>query len=243
MQTNVTLATQRALEEQLIDGTWKTGTRLPAERKLAEMLGVSRNSLREAIFSLKARGLLSSRRGSGVFVTDRLQSAISSPWRQLLADHPDLRLDTLEFRREHEGATAYYAALRATRGDLKKIGIIIGRLDAAYDAGNKNDEQLADADFHEAIAEASHNSMFLYLHSNMLRMLREHISLNLRSMAEDSGRTTRILREQHHRVFDAIRSKDPEAARRAMLEHIDFTKSELQKRARSKPTSAGHVKA
>ena len=51
MEKNVVLAAQRALEAKLIDGTWKMGTRLPAERKLAGDLGVSRNSLREAIFA------------------------------------------------------------------------------------------------------------------------------------------------------------------------------------------------
>ena len=73
------LDVQRALEERLADGSWSAGTRLPAERQLAEMLGVSRNSVREAILALKTRGLLASRRSSGVFVTERLQTAIASP--------------------------------------------------------------------------------------------------------------------------------------------------------------------
>lgn len=232
MNRNVSVTAQRTLEEKLIDGTWKAGTRLPAERALAETLGVSRNSLREAIFALKARGLLTSRPGSGIFVTDRLQSAITSPWRQLLADHPDLCWDMLEFRREHEGATTYYAAQRANRSDLKKIEAIIRRLDAAYASGNKTEEHDADADFHEAIAEASHNSMFLYLHSSMLRMLRQHISLNLMRMHESSGTMVEILRAQHHSIWDAIRRKEPDQARQAMLDHIDFTRTELSRRVK-----------
>ena len=129
--------TRRALEVHLVDGSWPVGTRLPAERVLAETLGVSRNSVREAIFCLKERGLLFSRHGSGVFVSDRLQTAISSPWRQLVAAHPDLRWDTLEFRRELEGATAYYAALRANASDLEKIEGIVRRLTKAYDTGKR----------------------------------------------------------------------------------------------------------
>lgn len=230
MPHNVPLSVQRTLEEKLIDGTWATGSRLPAERKLAEMLGVSRNSLREAIFALKTRGLLKSRPGSGVFVTDRLQVAFASPWQQLLFENPDLRWDTLEFRREHEGATAFYAAKRATPGDLEKIESIIRRLDAAYASGDQKAEQVADADFHEAVAEASHNSMFLYLHSGMLRMLREHISLNLVSLEDEAGRPVATLRAQHFAIWDAIRQGNPDGARQKMLEHIDFTRTELQKR-------------
>lgn len=223
---------QHALEVRLLDGSWTPGTRLPAERILAETLGVSRNSLREAIFCLKARGLLVSRRGSGIFVTDRLQAAISSPWQQLLADHPDLRWDTLEFRRELEAATAHYAALRADGNDLKKIAAIVSRLVLAYDSSDRSAERQADADFHEAIAEASHNSMFLYLHSGMVRMLREHISLNLKGMHDQTGEVMNQLREQHLAIWEAIRQRQPDSARQAMLVHIDFTRSELARRDR-----------
>jgi len=229
-QHSVAEQAQRALEVHLLDGSWPVGVRLPAERVLAETLGVSRNSLREAIFCLKARGLLVSKWGSGVFVTDRLQAAISSPWRQLVADHPDLRWDTLEFRREMEGATAHYAALRADKSDLKKIEGIIKRLTGAYETGDKNEEYTADADFHEAIAEASHNSMFLYLHAGILRMLREHISLNLMGMEDPSGKITDDLRRQHLGIWEAIRKHQPDAARQAMLAHIDFTRIELARR-------------
>ena len=229
-QLSVAEQTQRALEVRLLDGSWPAGTRLPAERVLAETMGVSRNSLREAVSCLKSRGLLVSKCGSGVFVTDRLQATIASPWRQLLADHPDLRWDTLEFRRELEGATAHYAALRADKSDLKKIGATIKRLLEAYETGEKSEEYRADADFHEAIAEASHNSMFLYLHAGILRMLREHISLNLMGMEDQTGKVTDHLRQQHVAIWDAIRKHQPEEARRAMLMHIDFTRTELARR-------------
>ncbi|HRC60629.1 MAG: FadR family transcriptional regulator [Propionivibrio sp.] len=230
VHSSVTEEIQRELETRLLNGSWTVGTRLPAERILAETLGVSRNSLRVAIFSLKARGLLVSKWGSGVFVTDRLQGIISSPWRQLVADHPDLRWDTLEFRRELEGATAHYAALRADKSDLKKIEGIIKRLNKAYDTGATREEHKADADFHEAIAEASHNSMFLYLHAGILRLLREHISLNLQALEDPSGKVTNQLRQQHLDIWHAIRRRQPDAARQAMLAHIDFTRSELASR-------------
>lgn len=230
-QRSVAEQIQRTIEAHLLDGSWPAGMRLPAERALAETLGVSRNSLREAIFCLKARGLLVSKWGNGVFVTDRLQAAITSPWRQLVADHPDLRWDTLEFRRELEGATAHYAALRADSNDLKKIEGIVKRLTKAYARGEKKEEHKADADFHEAIAEASHNSMFLYLHASILRMLREHISLNLMDMEDASGRVTEDLRRQHLGIWEAIRKHQPDVARQAMLAHIDFTRSELERRA------------
>lgn len=226
---------QHTLEVRLLDGSWPAGTRLPAERVLARTLGVSRNSLREAIHALKARGLLASKPGSGVFVTDRLQTAISSPWRQLVADHPELRWDTLEFRRELEGATAYFAALRASKSDLNKLEAIVKRLVKAYDSGERREEHQADADFHYAISEASHNKMFLYLHSSIVSIMRENITLNLIDMEDPSGHMTGQLRRQHLAVWDAVRKHQPDAARQAMVAHIDFTASELVRREKTKP--------
>lgn len=234
-QRTVTDEARRALEVHLLDGSWSPGTRLPAERVLAESLRISRNSLREAIFCLKTRGLLVSKRGCGVFVTDLLRTTISSPWQQLLADHPDLRWDTLEFRRELEGATAYYAAQRANKNDLKKIEGIIKRLMKAYESGERREEHQADADFHEAISAASHNSMFLYLNSSILRILREHISLNLIGMESHTRKIADQLRQQHLGIWDAIRKHQPAAARQAMVAHIDFTWSELARREETKP--------
>ena len=215
------------MEVHFLDGSWEVGMRLPSERELAETFCVSRSSLREAMSRLKARGMLESRPGSGVFVTDRLQASIASPWRQLMAEHPDLRWDMLEFRRELECAAARYAAMRATDTDLEKIGAVFQRLCDAYDNNDSRAEHRADADFHEAIAEASHNSMFRFLHAGIVRMVREHISLNLTRMKEVKLQ----LRQQHQAVWDAIRLKQPETAQRAMLTHIDFTWSELKRRS------------
>lgn len=228
---NVSREIQRQFETHLLDGSWPVGMRLPPERKLAEGLGVSRSALRVAICNLKARGLLVSKWGSGVYVTDRLQSAISSPWRQMVVDHPDLRWDMLEFRRELEGATAYYAALRANKSDLVKMDGIIKRLTKAYETFEKDEERKADADFHEAIAEASHNSMFLYLHAGILTMLREHISLNLKDLEDPTGKITQHLCHQHLNIWDAILTHQPDVARLQMLAHIDFTRGELKRRA------------
>lgn len=226
-QASVADQVQRAMEKHLLNGSWAPGMRLPAERVLAETFQVSRSSLREAISRLKARGLLSTRQGSGVFVTDLLQATVASPWQQLLVDHPDLRWDTLEFRRELEGATAQYAAMRADNTDLVMIGGAIDRLNAAYDSRDKQSEYRADADFHEAISVASHNSMFRHLHAGILRMLREHISLNLQDLHEISSDVTAALRQQHNAIWDAIRQSQPDIARKEMLAHIDFTWTEL----------------
>jgi GntR family transcriptional repressor for pyruvate dehydrogenase complex len=217
----------RRMETALLDGTWRAGARLPAERALAEQYGVARNTIREAIVRLAARGLLQSRPGAGVFVTEQLRTGIASPWGQLVADHPALRNDILEFRRVLEGATAYFAALRADAGDLKRIGALMRGLEEARQSDDKAGEADADAKLHEAIAQASHNTMFLHLHTSVIGMLREHITVNGTGLREQDEDASGLLLLQHRTLCDAIRLRKPEEARTAMQTHIDFVRSRV----------------
>ncbi|MCA7083624.1 FCD domain-containing protein [Cupriavidus cauae] len=218
----------RKVETALLDGTWRAGTRLPAERVLAETYGVARNTVREATQRLAARGLLQSRRGAGVFVTEQLRSGIASPWRQLVADHPALREDILEFRRVLEGATAYFAALRADTQDLRRIRALLDQLERARGRDDKQAEADADAKLHEAIALASHNTMFLHLHTSVIGMLREHITTNGTGLREQDAEASEQLLLQHRTLCAAILARRPEEARTAMQAHIDYVRSRAE---------------
>jgi len=218
-------ATMRGLETALLDGTWPAGTRLPAERALAERFAVSRNTIREAIQRLAARDLLQSRRGAGVYVTDRLRTSVASPWGELVSDHPALREDILEFRRVLEGATAYFAAMRATKEEIRTITALMRTLEQARRADDKTAEAQADAKLHEAIAKASHNAMFLHLHAGVLGVLREHITANGTGLREQEESASEMLLQQHRMLCEAICARRPEEARTAMQTHIDFVRS------------------
>ncbi|RDU97463.1 FadR/GntR family transcriptional regulator [Trinickia dinghuensis] len=214
----------RRLETALLDGTWTPGTRLPSERQLAERYGVSRNTVREALQRLVARDLLRSRRGAGVYVTDRLRSGIVSPWGQLVAEHPALREDILEFRHVLEGATAYFAALRADAADLERIRALMSELARAREADDKAAEADADAKLHDVIARASHNTMFLHLHASVVGMLREHIAISGTGLRERYEDASEHLLMQHRALCEAILARRPEQARTAMQAHIDFVR-------------------
>jgi GntR family transcriptional repressor for pyruvate dehydrogenase complex len=217
-------AVMRRLETALLDGTWTPGMRLPSERQLAEQYGVARNTVREALQRLAARDLLRSRRGAGVYVTDRLRAGIVSPWGQLVADHPALREDILEFRRVLEGATAYFAALRADTAERERIRELMSELEQAREADDKAAEANADAKLHDAIARASHNTMFLHLHASVVGMLREHIAINGTGLREQHPDAPDHLLQQHQALCAAILAGHPEQARNAMQSHIDFVR-------------------
>jgi len=219
---------QRQLEVALLDGRYPANSKLPSERMLAEQFAVSRNTIREAMQRMVARGLLRSRPGAGMFVGDQLRTSTSSPWAQLVVDQPALLSDVLEFRRVLEGATAYYAAQRGTEEEFAGIRALQAALEQARLDEQEAAEAALDAQLHEAIALASHNSMFLHLHASVLVILREHITLNgsnLRALdAEVSGQ----LLQQHRAICQAICGRRPEAARTAMQAHIDYVAGKLE---------------
>ncbi|HEY0589612.1 MAG TPA: FadR/GntR family transcriptional regulator [Pseudoduganella sp.] len=220
---------QRKLEVALLDGRYPANAKLPSERMLAEQFSVSRNTIREALQRMVARGLLRSRPGAGVFVGDQMRTGgSSSPWAQLVVDHPVLLSEVLEFRRVLEGATAYYAALRGTDEEYAGIRALLAGLEQSRLDDESAKEAALDAELHEAIALASHNSMFLHLHASVLGILREHITLNgsnLRALdAEVSGQ----LLQQHRAICQAICARRPEAARTAMQAHIDYVAGKLE---------------
>ena len=120
------------LEGMILEGTLKSGERLPAERTLAEQFGVSRPSLREAIQKLTAKGLLISRQGGGNYVVESLGSTFSDPLLQLLESNPEAQRDLLEFRHTLEASCAYYAALRATDVDRERLTAAFEQLQSCY---------------------------------------------------------------------------------------------------------------
>lgn len=217
----------RELESRLLDGRYAAGARLPAERALADELGVSRGTLREAVQRLAARGLLASRVGSGVYVTDRLHGGLTSPWRQLLTEHPHLGKDMLEFRRVLEGEAAAFAAQRATRADLAMLRGVIDRLRRARRDDDEAQEVLLDSVWHGAIASAAHNAMFGYLQANLLALHREHMAQNHAGLRFGDRAVAEALWQQHFALWEAIRTRAPEQARDTMYAHIDFVRARL----------------
>lgn len=220
-------AVMRRIEIGLLDGTFAVNARLPSERALAEQYEVSRNTVREAVQRLGARGLVRSQQGAGVFVTDKLRTGLATPWGQLVADHPALRDDILEFRRVLEGATAFFAAQRCTAEDRVRIAALRDELEAARASDNQPAEAGADARLHEAIALASHNTMFLHLHTSVISMLREHITINGAGLRALDDSVSQQLLLQHRVVCDAILAGRSEEARTAMQTHIDYVRTSL----------------
>jgi DNA-binding FadR family transcriptional regulator len=209
------------LAELIAKGEYAPGDRLPAERELAQQLGVSRASVREAFIALEIDGLIDIRVGTGVFVTQkRLLPANTS----LIADPGPF--EVIAARHLVECETAALAARNATAADHARIEETLGLMEEELSA--RSTALDADGLFHVRIAEASANSALAHLvqqlwnfrHSPMFRKIDEHF---------DKPQRHAEAIEEHRAIVDAIIRRDADAARAAMQTHLDRVKRSLER--------------
>lgn len=205
------------IELLILRGVLRPGERLPSERDLSDRMGVSRPSLREAVSELQETGLLETKAGSGIFVSDRLDSSFSTALTGLLARHDEAVYDYIDFRRDLEGLAVERAARLASDTDLKVIDNIFKKMEAAP-AGKGAD---LDADFHSAIVEASHNVMIVHVMRAMYDLLKRGVFYN-RQIIVQMYNTRLDLLNQHREINDALQERNPVRARAAIEAHMDF---------------------
>lgn len=200
---------------RLIDtGDFPAGTRLPAERELAEKLGVSRPSVREALIALEMEGLVEVRGGAGVFVHERRLPPRREPNGAMPAPGP---FDVIRARWIIESEAAYHAASHATPEQLQRLKASLTEMQQA--PTHSPESIAADQRFHLCIAEASGNGALLMV----VQLLWEQRTgpLYMRLESHFSGRSVWSQAvDEHGAILDAIASRDPPAARRAMRRHM-----------------------
>jgi GntR family transcriptional repressor for pyruvate dehydrogenase complex len=200
---------------QIEQGTLKPGERLPTEAELSRAHGVSRSVVREAVHQAKSRGLLLSRQGSGVYVAP-------APVRRPLQFDPavlesiDAVLQVVELRRVLEGEMAALAAERATRAQVAGLRRALRAMDAATDAGRLGVEE--DFAFHRAIGEATANPQFVRLLAYLEQYLLDAMRVTKSNESLRPG-WARTVRAEHDAIVAGIAARDPQAARRAAVEH------------------------
>jgi len=222
----------RQVELLILRGLLRPGERLPPERDLAERLGVSRPSLREAIADLEGRGLLVARPGAGVYVAQMLGAAFSEALVNLFAAHPEARADYIDFRRDLEGMAAERAARQGSETDLKVIAAVFARMEAAHHKRNPADEAALDAEFHLAIIEASHNIVLLHMMRAMFDLLKAGVFYTRQQLFKTRA-TRDALLAQHRAILEAILAREPLAARAAAQAHMTYVATTLADLART----------
>lgn len=203
------------LREMVQRGELASGDRLPPERDLARLLGVSRPTLRAGIRSLSAVGILQSRQGAGTFVAKAEESPTldGSSLQMMAALHGFTSDEMFEARLSLEMSVAALAAERVTSEQMTQMSEEVTGMYASLDAPEQY--LVHDMRFHQIVAAASGNRILTSLMNMVATILFEtrsktvHRALDLKQSAE-----------QHHQIYRAIRARDSEAARQAMRNHL-----------------------
>ena len=204
--------------EQIMDlvkrSELKPGDKLPPERKLAEKLSISRNSLREAFRVLESRGLIKSKAGGGRYVREIRKNGYSNTENIILSLEKSSILELLEAREIFEVKIAKIAAQRATVEDTELIEQVLNKMNEEEELKDEKKTE-SDTEFHLAIARASHNFVFtniIRLHLDLLKGTREKTQ-------QIPGRREERWRE-HQAILQAIKEHDSKKAGEAMLKHL-----------------------
>lgn len=206
------------------------GDALPGERDLAEQMGISRTSLRAALQTLVSEGLLVTRQGAGLRVVDGLGATLADPLVTLLESVPDALSDYLRFRMILEGAAACEAAERAQAEERAEIERAHDWMQEAVEAGDLKKAATADADFHMAVVEATHNVVSIQVARSLHTILLSGVERSHRLTNHDPAAWA-DLAAQHTPIRDAILAGDGPAAEQAMVRHLGFQEDLLKREA------------
>lgn len=214
-----------------MDGSVAPGTRLPAERRLAETLGVGRSAVREGLAALEILGIVDVRPGSGTYLRGTASDLLpqSLRWGLLIGDR-DLR-DLLDLRSGLEIYVARLAADRAEEGDRR-------RLEARLELMRESTDDLgvfvrADLDFHLGLAEAVENAILVDLLHVVRSLLQVYGGRAVRDRAEAEAAV-----EEHEAILRAVQRGDADAAASLMAQHMATAASRLLTRERGDQESA-----
>lgn len=226
------------LKKQIADGLYPAGSRLPGERDLAEQFEVSRVTIREAEIALQALGHISIRTGSGVYVLDPGKKSGGG-----VSNISAFELTEARLMFESEAA-----ALAARQVSEETLAHLEGLLEIMSNRDSELEESAlrADREFHLAIAAASGNKAVQYVVESLWKIRSELPEVREVHAAICAVEDAAERHSEHERVLQALRRRDPSAARQAMQEHfrsllesmIDITEEQALEQLRRESTES-----
>jgi len=206
------------IKTRIFEGRLKPGDRLPAERELAEMLGVSRTSVREALKMLAAEGLVKIKHGQGAFIAEQDPDDYLQQFARRIFVNPKTIKDLFEIRKTLEPAAAAWAAERGTDRELEELATLIRQTKENLQhlpSGRLSLLARHDSQFHYNLAKATGNTVLVRIVESLMDLLAD-----IRSRALSIPGRGEASVEEHSVIVEALLRRDPEAASIAMLRHL-----------------------
>lgn len=213
----LSVAVTDALRAKIESAAWMPGARVPTEKDLSAQLNVSRATVREALTRLKHEGYIYSVQGRGAFVADQ-PGMNSFRVDQLFSENPIDSAHIFELRSLVEQNCAALAAERRTVADLREMKRALKKMVSEQKKGALGLE--ADIAFHRSIANATGNPILARFADFVGKHTREYLQVVRLSALKSSHRLNDVERE-HIEIIEAIESRKPDAARKAVLRHLE----------------------
>ena len=216
----------RQLRSLIFNGKLYPGGKLPPERELAKSLNVSRVSLREALNTLQGMGLIEIQHGNRTFVRPITTRSIHDPLVLFSKESPKNILQIFEIRKYLDIGAVSLASERATHKQIERLEAIIKRMEEDFEKDRLGAK--SDLDFHVAIVNATQNQAYNHLMTTIYDLLQEELRIAWGGIFSNL-QSRKILLQQHKKIFDAIKSHDPNRGRRVSREHLEFVEQKWKK--------------
>ncbi len=204
----------------IASGQWQPGTKLPPERELTTLFGVSRTALREAFSILSAYGIVRIRHGEGIYLAQSLDESIFEPLGFALPVGETTLLELMAVRKLLETGAVELATKLATETDLAEIKQAVADIQDKHAPLQKRVQ--AGIRFHVAIVKAARNKLMQRLIANLIGLF---VASHRVTLSFEEGQLTGQL--DHQEILDAIQSRNPEKAKLAMRRHLEVTERQL----------------
>ena len=203
--------------ENIQTGNLKAGAALPAERTMAETMGVSRPAVREVLRALELLGIVKSVPGGGNYITENLDTWLIGPLSILFRLNNGYLRQNQQLRAALERETAHLETKKCTPLDAAELWMILARLDAAEDEKTRGK---LDQELHQKIARIADNPM-LYSVLSAADQLTENIIEGTRDYIMKKNQSASVVDEQHHKLVEAIINGNVEEAELAVSQHME----------------------
>lgn len=213
------------IKSMIVNGTLKSGDKLPSERELVEHLQVSRPSIREALRALQTTGLIECKQGEGNYISQSFENTLFEPLSIMFMLQESNPEKIIEVRKVIEVETAAIAAEKITDEELESLHELIKALkNSTYE----NDNSKLDKKFHYQIAQASGNVIILNILNAISLLIDSFIEGTRKNILVDE-KNKEVLVTQHTNIYEALKNHDSQKASEAMRKHLDFANKYITK--------------
>lgn len=222
--TKVNFQIMNQIKDNIRSGELQLGDRLPSERTMAEQLGVSRATVREAIRSMELMGLVNCVQGEGNFIPESLENSLIEPLSLMFMLNRSHENEIGELRRALEIEAVRLAAAKIGKAEVKRLADYVEVMESSE---KKAERVEADHGFHDQIAKASGNMLIINLLNSLSQIIEEQMTGVRANLIIDDNNLHAINR-QHRAILEAVSRGDVEASIAAMTDHMDYVNRRLK---------------